>query len=109
MSSALPEVEAAMSRVASRAGMGASQQSATRARLGCWSLHVGTWGTRDDHLLGDVHPESGSSHGCCSCWSLHCLEVTVAMARLMDVCTAAQGLRARGGCGYRGASDTHKG
>lgn len=99
MSNVLPEVKAAMSRVASRAGMGASQQSVTRARLSGWSLHVGTRATGDDHLLGDVHPESGSSHGCCSCWSLPCLEATVATARLMDVCTAAQGLSACGGCG----------
>lgn len=70
------------------------------------------WGLGEDMMLPpwrDVPPESGSPRGCCS-WarSLPCLEGTMAVAWLMDMCLATWGLSGHGGLGYGGASDTHE-
>lgn len=72
-------------------------QSATRAGLVVTAQGDGHRGRREDRMLtcwGEVHPESGSSHACCS-WAqgLGCLEVTVATVLLM-------GTRSHAGAGW---------
>lgn len=70
---------------------------------------MGTQGRPGAPSLEEVHPESDSSHGCCSrAQSLPCLEVTMAAAWLMGVCLATWGVSGHGSLDCGGASDTHE-